>query len=168
MDIVEFLTARLDDDQAAADSADTADPSPWTAATSNDCGTNERARHGNGIVTAADGTALWDCEGSFTLCMTAPSAEHVARHDPARVLREVAAKRAIVEAYQHAAWNHAEARDAAARDLRSAPAGFVGRAANRYGAAMRYADALELAVLRLAAVYADHADFDEAWRLEAA
>lgn len=29
--------------------------------------------------------------------------EHIARHDPARVLRDVAAKRAIVDAYEHKA-----------------------------------------------------------------
>jgi hypothetical protein len=73
MDLVEFLKARLDEDEAAARKAaafkyDRPTDAPW-----------ERAR-----LAVEQGTAL-------------SSDEHIARHDPARVLREVEAKRTILE-----------------------------------------------------------------------
>lgn len=102
-DIVAFLNARLDEDQAAAELAQASDPAPWSSDVTASASTNERNDHGAGLVVAADDTALWDCEGSNTLCMTAPTAQHVARHHPARVLREVKAKRAIVWQWEQAA-----------------------------------------------------------------
>lgn len=70
--------------------------------------------------------------------------DHIARHDPARVLADVAAKRAIVDAF-------VEYRD----ELAGAP-----------GAEMRDVgrmEGLEEAVRHLAAVYADHPDYDQEW-----
>lgn len=96
VDIVEFLSARFDEEHADAVAAQEADPAPWRANTTNRGSTYERDNHGSGLVIAGDDTALWDCEGSNTLCMTAPTARHVARWDPTRVLREVEAKRAIL------------------------------------------------------------------------
>lgn len=81
-DLVAFLRGRLDDDEAAARGCES--PPPWSAAT-----------HGSDswIVTDADGDPLIYDEGTPSLA----EAAHIARHDPARVLREVEAKRAIVE-----------------------------------------------------------------------
>ena len=69
--------------------------------------------------------------------------DHIARHDPARVLREVEAKRAIVADYA----------DACAK-YRADRTEF--RAGERFAAL--------LAATRLAAVYADHPDYREEWK----
>lgn len=96
MDIVAFLTARLDERQAAAEAAQAVDPGPWSVSASDQGSTNERSGHGAALVIAADEVALWDCEGSNTLCMTAPTANHVASNDPARVLAHVKAMRQLL------------------------------------------------------------------------
>jgi hypothetical protein len=74
--------------------------------------------------------------------------EHFARHDPVRVLREVGSKRRIVQMYVNAlhakdvgsvsAWNRAQ--DSAAVEI------------------------LDAALRELAAPFAGHLDYDEAWR----
>jgi hypothetical protein len=87
-DLVSFLAARLDEDEAAALACQT--PGPWVAATHPSV---------SWIVTGADGDCVVSNEGS----PTPEEAAHIARHDPARVLREVAAKRAIVASYEDAA-----------------------------------------------------------------
>ena len=63
--------------------------------------------------------------------------EHIARHDPARVLAECEAKRRIVEAHR----KQVEDDDPRAWIVAS-----------------------QIALRSLAAVYADHPDYDEAWR----
>src|SRR6266851_9644248 len=75
IDLVVFLNARLRDDEAAARAAA---PGPWRG---RDAGSWSE-------VAPAKGTGP-----------EAADTEHIARHDPARVLREVAAKRAILEFY---------------------------------------------------------------------
>lgn len=113
-DIVAFLTARLNEDEAAAEAAQAVDPGPWTVEAVEPqrsymgggqwemrADTNWRPGHGAATVIAADTNPLWE-PGSYTSvpgeqCMTVPTAQHVARHDPARVLREVAAKRELIE-----------------------------------------------------------------------
>lgn len=78
---------------------------------------------------------------------------HIARHDPARVLAEIAAKRAIVADYQIVRANNAieKANDgdevrAAARDL--------------------IAKSLRMVLRRLASVWSAHPDYDPAWRID--
>jgi hypothetical protein len=47
---------------------------------------------------APSGTwALWDCEGASSLGVHPATSLHIARHDPARVLADIAAKRRVVE-----------------------------------------------------------------------
>jgi hypothetical protein len=151
VDIVEFLTARYDEEQQLAEAAAAADPAPWTANASNERGASERAwEHGFGLVIAADGIGLWDCEGSSTLCMTASTTRHVAYWDPARVLADIAAKRAIVKAYAGARTRIAEVR----RD------GYHAFDAQRVQGAE---EALTVAVLALAAPFVEHPDYDPAW-----
>lgn len=148
-DIVTFLTVRLAEDEQAARAADAVDPTPWRADAGDLGSTQERSGAGAGIVVAADEVALWDCEGSNTLCMTAPTARHIARYDPARILAEVAAKRAIVE------W-HAVRRTA--RDARDpeekATVNICWCGYDQPCTTIRH----------LAAVNADHPDYDESWR----
>jgi hypothetical protein len=70
-------------------------------------------------------------------------AAHVARHDPARVLREVAAKRDLLD-------RHASSERSAEGPLAN-------------DSEVYYAEALEEAVRILATTYSDHQDFREEW-----
>lgn len=78
--IVEFLTARLDEDELIARAA--SDRAPWS-------------HHADDywMITGTDGDVVVYDESA----PTAAEAAHIARHDPARVRAEVAAKRAILE-----------------------------------------------------------------------
>jgi len=87
-----FVAARLAEDEAVAKDAA---PSPWRWV---DPGGRYRsamvsgswyAQHGWHIVAAVGGSGP-----------DAGDAAHIARHDPARVLREVAATRAVLAAYE--------------------------------------------------------------------
>ncbi|MFI7337232.1 DUF6221 family protein [Streptomyces sp. NPDC050085] len=64
-------------------------------------------------------------------------ADHIARFDPARIVREVEARRALLDLYE---------------------------AAQAAGMAVGYRDGLRQALAMLASVYADHADYREHWR----
>lgn len=121
-DLTAFLTARLDEDEAAAKAA--AGPDWFLDSAEDDDKRDIRCPSTlyPGRLAVADGVHSED-------------AEHIARHDPTRVLREVAAKRAILGQYEDVAeWD---------------PPQMVG--------------ALEDAVRALAAVYSDHPDYDQAW-----
>lgn len=76
-DLIAFVTARLDEDEAAAKAATSGD---WYA-TGEDILIRGRGPH-------------WD--GACVANASGADGEHVARHDPARALREVEAKRAIL------------------------------------------------------------------------
>ena len=131
-DLVEFLRARLDEDEQTATAATSAtfgeDPT-WT---SKDDGTGEQT-HG---YVMADHTAICGHDGDDVLL---PVADHIARHDPARVLREVEAKRQLLTRYEvH--------RDAAFPDYEGG-----------------YASAMDDALAILAAVHSDHPDYQQEW-----
>lgn len=130
-DLVAFLRARLDEDEAEA-----------------------RAAEGRWI--AADGTRI-EAEGDGTLArMAVPSgmyaqrraaAAHIVRWDPARVLAEVAAKRAILD--EHAA-------DPDALGL-----------CQMCGCGDHYRVKVPCPTLRIIAQpYAGHPEFDPAWRFD--
>lgn len=119
MTIVEFLEARLDEDELTAH-------------------------------TAIDGTADWhalysyrdvkDGDGHYVVLAdsrypTVGQAAHIARHSPARILRQCEAARAVIAEFL---------RLDALGDL-------PGRSAR------------EDALRQLASVHSDHADFDQAW-----
>lgn len=121
MDLVQFLRDRLDEEATLAGSGET-----WTA-----------------FDEAPDtGTRRVDVDHSFervTACTRSWRALHIARHDPARVLADVEAKRRIVEE------------------------------ANLYlcdsGPGCGYRTKHGHNVLRLLALpYADHPDYREEWR----
>ncbi|WP_346266116.1 DUF6221 family protein, partial [Glycomyces rutgersensis] len=86
-DLIDFLNARLAEDEAVAQAAT---PGPWN----DDGGCISNADYqitDYGAYTKADGEPEeWEPQRQ-----RADSA-HIARHDPARVLREVTAKRAII------------------------------------------------------------------------
>lgn len=119
-DLIAFVTARLDEDEAAAQEAASRPLGPaWD-----------------------DGTRL------------TAVARHIARHDPARVLREIAAKRVILARWEFAA--------------NQVAVGAVNEAAG-YGPAdpgwpLR-ADSHELDVRSLAVAWNDHPDYRPEWAL---
>ena len=92
MDLVEFLRARLDDDERAARAAT---PGPWTADREvagavgplDDCGRPDCARMMVQVLETDDDDAPHPVR---------ETAAHIARHDPVRVLAEVKSKRRIV------------------------------------------------------------------------
>jgi hypothetical protein len=127
MTIIEFLRARIAEDEAAAMAA--AD-GPW-----------EHDEHlGDHAVTSVIGAVATASnvypEGAVGL--EEADAAHIARHDPARVLREVAAKRAIIEEWE---------------------VDYIDNPCTQ----LPDARAARLALHVIATVYSDHPDYDPAW-----
>ncbi|NUP52336.1 MAG: hypothetical protein HOW97_34195 [Catenulispora sp.] len=142
-DLVAFLRARLDEDAEDARLAEAVDPSPWYEDVSEGTYTRQReGLDGVGLVRAADNVGLWDRESSSALSMAAVTSVHVARHDPARVLREVEAGRKLVNAYAEVADNDVDM---------------------PYEYGYGWANGLGLAVRLLASVYAAHPDYRPEW-----
>ncbi|MFE1358844.1 DUF6221 family protein [Streptomyces harbinensis] len=126
-EMIEFLRARLGEEQ---DAAEAASPGPW----------HLNAEHDE--VHAVDGEVAAE---AFALSnnQLRRTAEHIARWDPERVLREVEAKRRLIE--------HCEdARRRASEDEYDSEA-----AATR--------SALEDALLAIASAHSGHPDFREEW-----
>lgn len=137
--IIEFLEARIAEDEAVARAAT---PGPWA------------------VQTAEEGTTTyWGIEDVVPIGInmewsswestidTAETAAHIARFDPARMLAECKAKRAIL------ALHVCRCPDAGCTDC--------GECSGRH-----HADPEPFpcdTVKTLAQVYADHSDFDQAW-----
>ncbi|MGY5127323.1 DUF6221 family protein [Streptomyces nigrescens] len=119
--LVAFLRARLDEEEVAAH---TAPAGPW---------------HADGDSVYASHPADLVVEYAYN-----DGAEHIARHDPARVLAEIEAKRAIVDQY-------AEVQE---MDREDAEPEFA------YGRAVGLGEAVRL----LALPYQEHPDYRPEWR----
>src|SRR5262245_47654399 len=133
-DLIEFLTARLNDDEAAAQGAADGDGyMTWSLPST-------------GVVEAAGG----DLDG----LVVAPrnTAIHIVRWDPARVLAEVAAKRRIIEEH-----DKISRRYQAALDDRDENDGLVIALAAK-------ATVLDSIVRLLALPYDQHPNYREEWR----
>lgn len=115
MGITEFVTARLDEDEAEAKAA--------AARVGTDTWQLEESDDGRDVISM----------GSYGFGAHAALGGHIALHDPARVLREVEAKRAILAAYLNERQN-----------------GFAGSG---------YCEGLEEAVKIIAAIWSDHEDY---------
>jgi hypothetical protein len=89
-DLVEFLKARLDEDEAAAGAARNWTDRDWT--TSLD-------QRGDGWV-SADGADPIVMTIGHSDAQASAIVEHIARWDPARIRAEVAAKRRVLELYE--------------------------------------------------------------------
>ncbi|WP_128977268.1 DUF6221 family protein [Streptomyces roseicoloratus] len=122
MDLVEFLTARLDEDERTARGV------LW------DGSGNELQWSLPFSATIQVGTELFTTDDGAV-------AEHIARHDPARVLAEVDAKRRILADYER----------------------FVAERRRMMGGWDSYPEVSPI-LAALALPYADHPDYDEAWR----
>lgn len=149
MTIVEFLRARLDEDEATAR---VATPGPWLYSRSE----REMTIEGADGHTVAELMVCPDHEGRRLA-----DGLHITGHDPARVLREVEAKRAIVDEY-------VELRDRCAAAwvdysdwLEGKPVPERGPSVSSHDPAIR--DALSDLLRLLALPYADHPDYDTAW-----
>jgi len=147
--LVAFVRARLDEDEAAAMAA-TGTAWAWEATGDKDSSwavghvEGEDGRplsgeigHGQGVV--IDGV----CE---SINGNLADAAHIARHNPARVLREVEAKRRHLENYRRAAWA-----------TQTAPA-------DEHNSLAGYRDAAWGAVLADAAVWSTHPDYWPEWK----
>lgn len=81
MDLVEFLTARLDEDEQVARAAIAPGPTgSWVVHVGRAIGVVCTAESGQRVASVS----------------RAPQSEHIARHDPARVLADVEAKRRLL------------------------------------------------------------------------
>jgi hypothetical protein len=141
-DLVAFLRARLDEDAAAAREAD---PGPWEVRGT--CGEVYRVHTVGTLVDSVGG-----CHGHSEVFVSQvpnkpnhrQNAAHVARHDPTRVLAEVAAKKAIIDTHRRQADRWCVTCDVPG-DYQGPPHGCT--------------------TLRLlTAVYADHPDYREEWK----
>jgi hypothetical protein len=126
VNITEFLEARIAEDEAAARAAS---PGPWR--------TNAEATEVFALddITVAEGFALSGAQLRATT-------KHIARHDPARMLAECAAKRAIIKDWED-------------------PNGDGVWEGYDYGCALT----TDRAARALAAIYSDHPDYQQEWAL---
>jgi hypothetical protein len=132
-DLVQWLRAQLDEDERIARAATLG---PWVQSGIGDYGwTVTFGRPGAGVETADTEQGLAD-------------ADFIAAHNPARVLREIDAKRGIVRAYETAV--------AAFNDTGPAMADYD----RLTGSVSSLRGSLEL----LAAVYADRPGYRKEWR----
>lgn len=123
MTITEFLLARIAEDETVAREST---PGPWSSAPAGYC----CQRACVDPVVHNYSTLYWR------------DGDHIARHDPARVLAECAAKRVIVALYDDLLRGEVDHRDASG-----------------LGASLMHSDVIRA----LAAVYADHPDYRSEW-----
>lgn len=149
-DLVQWLRAQLDGDERAAEAAS---PGPWHVNAESD---EVLAVDG---ITVADGFAL----SSRQLRATT---EHIARHDPARVLREIEIDRELLAEYERTLRSHEGHQRESARLAGSGDDDVFRRNALRreadYLPAMLHI--LERWAKRKAAVYSDRPGYQESWR----
>lgn len=156
-DVIAFLKARTDEDEAAALAASCA-------------GTGKYG--GRPHWSATDGIVIDAEDPDWAVVDLGPCIEdprlsdHIARHDPARTLREVEAKRVIL------GWHRPTPPHPEFGYTYPAAAGFCGYdgPGDNWQAEQEpdhYPDAVWpcLTVRLLAAIYSDHADYDPAWAL---
>lgn len=135
-ELITFLRARLGEDEQAARDATHGFTGKWTTELGYPVSVADPLPRG---ASAFDQAVAFD-EGS----PSTEQAAHIARHDPARVLTEVKAKRVIVDRY-------AEVQE---MDREDAEPEFA------YGRAVGLGEAVRL----LALPYAEHAEYQESWR----
>lgn len=153
MRIDEFLLARIAEDEAVALGAT---QGPWEAQPADGYNPAALGSRTDSADVAVAGSG--DEYGPEYVCLdrdgigstTMPNAEHIARHDPARVLAECKAKRRVVERLRPAMITMPDGAVLSLMDPSEARAvEFMHR----------------VIVTSLAQPYADHPDFDPAWRL---
>lgn len=131
MDLASFLRARLDEDEQAARECGGV---PWVAPIPQSIHVDPRV--------IADNKLAFGHLGHVATVVHDHDRQHIVRHDPARVLAEVGAKRRIVKAFESN--NNYELYGGCGDDC-------------EWGA-------LDYALKALALPYADHADYREEWK----
>jgi hypothetical protein len=163
VDLPEFLLARIAEDQRLADEANSTDPGPWRAEQAvpfpggRADGYVETARTVRSRAGNDEPDTLWDVEENAVTSLSV--AQHMARHDPARVLAECAAKQAIVELHRHE-----EASSHVPRYEDDEPFGCV-ICAQPTGSWITWPEGWCLTLRLLAQPFADRPDFDPSWRV---
>lgn len=102
-DLVEFLLARIAEDEAVARAAAERQGEHWFDEEGIVSSDAEPVNPPGSLlhIYAPEGRwNLWDCEGAASLGVTSEVSAHMARHDPARVLAECAAKRRIIALHE--------------------------------------------------------------------
>lgn len=143
MTLTEFVTARLDEDEAIARAAIEIAPLPWQKIYDEDGDDRWLDLRGGGGASVVETESGANGPGLEV-------AEHISRHDPARVLREVEAKRQIIAHHVQVEADRGEPTGCAVchtgNDGWTEGSGLCGT------------------VLLLAAIYADHPGYREEWR----
>jgi hypothetical protein len=134
-DLVEFLEARITEDEAAAKACSAA---AWSIR-------DEPDEH-----LWVDGLSIHAADSNWDACIAVADAEHAVRHDPARILAECAAKRAIIKQ---------------ADEATSDRYAWIGEycVGDKERAEAYATDPGKLILEALAAVYSDHPDYQQEW-----
>lgn len=143
--IVEFLNARFNEDEQVAQTAIDGDPdyAEWAYAGEMDSYSGGEVYAPNSLSDSKNYPRYVTMDREGILSSVQPEqAAHIARHDPARVLREVTAKRTILNAYNESRWDKGEGHEDYATGKERG---------------------LEAAVEAIAAVYAGHPDYRTDW-----
>jgi Family of unknown function (DUF6221) len=163
VDIAEFITARLDEDESAARGVHIIDTAPWHLLEWYDGVFND------GVTARVD---LRSRTGAVTDrgALPRPVGVHIARHDPAHVLAEIKAKRKLLALHELQAeperWG--DLRTAPTVDLQWKPTGksmYWCETCDHdrsYGHISHQEEGCETMRL-LAAPYADHPDYQQEW-----
>lgn len=141
--LVEFLKARLDDDEQAARECGGA---PWSAEPI------LKAVHVEAKA-IADNKHAWGGLGHVATVLHEQDQQHMARWDPFRVLLEVDAKRRLVGLHPHGFWPTRKGDGHLHCETCDVEDGVIGGNG-------RYCSTLRL----LALPYASHPEYDESWR----
>jgi len=137
-DLTVFLAARLDEEETSAREAADGDSGTWFMGDKWNIYRAEDEAH-------FDENYQGDEHRLVAWGNVKPQSEHIARHDPSRVLREVAAKRAILAEHQE-----------------SASGGYCELCYYGYGGGSWPCPT----VRALASVYSDHPDYDPEWAVQ--
>jgi hypothetical protein len=141
-DLVAFLRARLDDDEQAARACASA---PWEVEIPPMVHVSVQARR--------DNKWKWGRLGYVATVERDEDRAHIARHDPARVLADVEAKRQIVEQHKPAKLSYLPSRERGCVTCSTA---------QTWDAQANEANCQTLRLLALP--YADHPDYRDEWR----
>lgn len=136
--IVEFLTACLDEREAVALAAQGTTRGIWTQVDPDR--RPGRIEDDYGDVVTYDESSPDEAQG-----------RHIAANDPAAVLADIAAQRAIIEDYRVVIANNAIEDATQPDEVRAAARELIIKT-------------LRMVLLRLASAYSTHPDYDESWR----
>jgi hypothetical protein len=148
-DLVKFVAARLDEDEAAAKAATGRLSGRWYA----DVEGNVQDENTGGGGSAYVGVGPWNGP------MDEAHRAHITRHDPAQVLREVTAKRAVMELWEDPELvRNPYLRDDLAENFHD------GRDPDEIQEQAETAELIDSIVRTLAAVWSDHPDYQPEWK----